>query len=104
MIITTKGANKRQGFNIDYSGYVGFKTPTRIPEMIGNMGNGLEYVDYRTALWKKKYGDASLSRPDFLTDDEKRRIKHGEYYDWLRELSQNALTTSHSVSAYRRYG
>ena len=46
------------------------------------MGNGLEYVDYRTALWKKKYGDASLSRPDFLTDDEKRRIKHGEYYDW----------------------
>lgn len=39
-----------------------------------------EYVDYRTALWKKKYGDASLSRPDFLTDDEKRRIKHGEYY------------------------
>lgn len=99
VIITTKGANKRQGFNIDYSGYVGFKTPTRIPEMIGNMGNGLEYVDYRTALWKKKYGDASLSRPDFLTDDEKRRIKHGEYYDWLRELSQNALTTSHSVSA-----
>lgn len=48
---------------------------------------------------EKKYGDASLSRPDFLTDDEKRRIKHGEYYDWLRELSQNALTTSHSVSA-----
>lgn len=53
VIITTKGANKRQGFNIDYSGYVGFKTPTRIPEMIGNMGNGLEYVDYRTALWKR---------------------------------------------------
>lgn len=99
VIITTKGANKRQGFNIDYAGYVGFKTPTRIPEMIGNMGNGMEYVDYRIALWKKKYGDASLSRPDFLTDDEKRRIKHGEYYDWLRELSQNALTTSHSLSA-----
>ena len=100
VIITTKrGLTSVRAFNIDYSGYVGFKTPTRIPEMIGNMGNGLEYVDYRTALWKKKYGDASLSRPDFLTDDEKRRIKHGEYYDWLRELSQNALTTSHSVSA-----
>ena len=56
------------------------------------MGNGMEYVDYRIALWKKKYGDASLSRPDFLTDDEKRRIKHGEYYDWLRELSQNAFS------------
>lgn len=65
VIITTKGANKRQGFNIDYSGYVGFKTPTRIPEMIGNMGNGLEYVDYRTAFVEKKYGDASLSRRTF---------------------------------------
>lgn len=38
-----------------------------------------------------KYGDASLSRPDFLTDDEKRRIKHGEYYDWLRELSAECI-------------
>ena len=34
VIITTKGANKRQGFNIDYAGYVGFKTPTRIPEKL----------------------------------------------------------------------
>ena len=99
VIITTKGANHKTGFTIDYAGYVGVKTPTRIPDMIGSKGNGLEYVDYRIALWKKKYGDASLSRPDFLTADEKRRIKYGEYYDWLRELSQNALTTSHTVTA-----
>ncbi|MEZ3418581.1 MAG: TonB-dependent receptor [Bacteroidales bacterium] len=99
IIITTKGANKKNGFSVDYSGYVGVKTPTRIPEMIGNKGNGMEYVDYRIALWKKKYGEASLSRPDFLTNDEKRRIKYGEYYDWLRELSGEALTTSHTVTA-----
>lgn len=99
VIITTKGANKRQGFMIDYSGYVGVKTPTRIPDMIGNMGNGLEYVDYRINLWKKKYGSASLNRPDFMTEDERRRVKNGEYYDWLRELSHNAITTNHSISA-----
>lgn len=99
VIITTKGANKHQGFNIDYSGYVGVKTPTRIPDMIGNMGNGMEYVDYRIALWQNKYGSSSLNRPDFLTDNERLRIKNGEYYDWLRELSQNALTTNHSISA-----
>lgn len=99
VIITTKGANKQQGFNVDYNAYVGLKTPTRIPDMIGNKGNGMEYVDYRIALWKKKYGDSSLMRSDFLTDDEKRRIKYGEYYDWLREISGESIVTSHSVSA-----
>jgi TonB-dependent SusC/RagA subfamily outer membrane receptor len=99
VIITTKGANKRPGFNVEYNGSVGVKTPTRIPDMIGNKGNGMEYVDYRIALWKKKYGDSSLMRPDFLTADEKRRIKYGEYYDWLRELSDESIVTSHNISA-----
>ncbi|SMO89457.1 TonB-linked outer membrane protein, SusC/RagA family [Saccharicrinis carchari] len=98
VIITTKGANKKKGFSIDYSGSFGVKTPTRIPDMIGNKGNGLEYVDYRVALWKKKYGDASLSRTDFLTDSEKKRIRNGEYYDWLREISDQSYVTNHSIS------
>lgn len=97
VIVTTKGANKKKGLSIEYSGSVGIKTPTRIPDMLGNKGNGLEYVDYRIALWKKKYGDASLSRSDFLTEDEKRRIRNGEYYDWLREVSDNSLVTNHSI-------
>lgn len=99
VIITTKGATKKKGFSIEYNGSIGIKTPTRIPDMIGNKGNGLEYVDYRIALWKKKYGDTSLSRPDFLTADEKRRIRNGEYYDWLREISSNSLVTSHSINS-----
>ena len=65
VLVTTKGATKREGFTIDYNGYVGLKTPTNIPDMIGNMGNGLEYYDYRTLLWKRKYGEGSLARPDF---------------------------------------
>lgn len=97
VIVTTKGASKKKGFSIEYSGSVGVKTPTRIPDMLGNKGNGLEYVDYRIALWKKKYGDASLSRSDFLTEDEKRRIRNGEYYDWIREVSDNSLVTNHSI-------
>lgn len=99
VIVTTKGANNRKGFNIEYNGSVGIKTPTRIPDMIGNYGNGDEYVDYRTALWKKVYGDASLSRPDFLTPDEKTRIKNGEYYDWLREVSGTAMVTNHNINS-----
>lgn len=99
VIVTTKGANKTKGFTVDYNGSVGISTPTRIPDMIGNKGNGLEYVDYKIALWKKKYGESSLGRSDFFTDDEKRRIKYGEYYDWLREISDEAITTNHSISA-----
>ncbi|NPA35442.1 MAG: TonB-dependent receptor [Chlorobi bacterium] len=97
VIITTKGANNKKGFNIEYSGNVGVKTPTRIPDMIGNYGDGYEYVEYKIELWKNKYGEASLSRPDFLTPDEKRRIKNGEYYDWLREVSSPSVVTNHNI-------
>lgn len=98
VLVTTKGATKREGFTIDYNGYVGLKTPTNIPDMIGNMGNGLEYYDYRTLLWKRKYGEGSLARPDFLTDAEKLRIKNGEFYDWIRELASNSMVVEHSLS------
>jgi TonB-linked SusC/RagA family outer membrane protein len=99
VIVTTKGATKKKGLSIEYNGHVGVKTPTRIPDMIGNKGNGLDYVDYRIALWKKKYGDASLSRPDFLTDAEKKRIRNGEYYDWLREISDNSIVQNHTINS-----
>ena len=99
VIITTKGATKTNGFTIEYSGSEGVKTPTRIPDMIGNQGNGMEYVNYRIALWTKKYGLASLSRSDFLTDAEKKRIKYGQYYDWLRELSGNGLVSTHNINS-----
>jgi TonB-dependent starch-binding outer membrane protein SusC len=97
VIITTKGANKKEGFNIEYNGYAGIKTPTRIPDMLGNKGNGMEYLNFRIAQWKTKFGASSLSSPSFLTQDERRHVKYGEYYDWLREFSKDAITTNNSV-------
>jgi len=99
VIITTKGNSNKQGFNAEYSGATNLKTATRIPDMIGNMGNGMEYVDYKIALWRKKYGESSLGRDDFLTQDEKRRVKYGEYYDWIREVAQNSLSTVQHLNA-----
>ena len=99
VIITTKGAVGSDEFVINYSGSVGIKTATRIPDMLGSEGNGMEYVDFRTTQWTNKFGPASLSTPGFLTDDERRRVKNGEYYDWLREFAQDAIVTNHSLSA-----
>lgn len=100
VIVTTKGSNVKEGVNtIEYSGDVGVKVATRIPDMIGNLGNGNEYVNYREALWVKKYGPSSLSRPDFLTLEEKTRIKNGEYYDWIREVSSPGLVTNHNINS-----
>lgn len=99
VIITTKGASRKEGLTIEYNGYVGIKTPTRIPDMIGSKGNGMDYFDYRVQLWTTKYGSASLGRSDFLTNDEKRRVRDGEFYDWLREISSNSVVTNHSVNA-----
>ncbi|WP_316837243.1 TonB-dependent receptor [Pedobacter nutrimenti] len=98
VLITTKGANKKAGFSIEYSATVSAKTPIRIPDMLGNEGNGLEYINYKIALWKKKYGESSLGRTDFFTDDEKRRIKHSEYYDWLREISKVGISNNHTIN------
>ncbi|HJH71197.1 MAG TPA: TonB-dependent receptor [Bacteroidaceae bacterium] len=97
VIVTTKGAHKKEGFSIEYNGYVGVKTPTRMPDMLGNKGNGMEYVNFRIAQWTNKFGESSLSSPSFLTDDERRHVKYGEYYDWLREFSHEALTTNNSL-------
>lgn len=99
VIITTKAANRKAGFQLEYNGTLSVKTPNRIPDMIGNLGNGLEYIDYKIALWTKKYGESSLGRSDFLTEDEKRRVRYGEYYDWLRELSGPSLSNMHHVTA-----
>src|SRR5690606_19850657 len=98
----TKAANRKPGFQVEYSGNLSLKTPTRIPDMIGNLGNGLEYVDYKIALWRAKYGESSLGRADFLTDDEKRRVKYGEYYDWLRELSGPSVSHLLHINANGR--
>lgn len=98
IIITTKGANRKEGFTIDYNGYFGIKTPTRIPDMIGNKGNGMDFYNYRTTLWKKIYGPNSIYRDDFLTTEEKKRIKNGEFYDWLREVSNDSYVTNHSIA------
>lgn len=97
VIVTTKGASKKEGFNIEYNASLGFKTPTRMPDMLGSKGNGMEYVKFRLAQWATKFGAASLSSPSFLTNEERNHIKYGEYYDWLREFSQNALTSNNSV-------
>lgn len=98
VIITTKGAVKKAGYSINYNGYAGVKVPARIPDMIGSEGNGLEYIDYRIALWSNKYGPFSLSRPDFLTPEEKERIRFGEYYDWSREVLKSGRINNHSIS------
>ncbi|MBO9635241.1 MAG: TonB-dependent receptor, partial [Chitinophagaceae bacterium] len=99
VIITTKGAKKKDGFDVNFNGYAGIKVPARIPDMIGSRGDGLEYVDYRIALWTNKYGPSSLSRPDFLTPAEKERVRYGEYYDWSREVLKSGLIHNHSINA-----
>lgn len=98
VIVTTKGANKKEGFTVEYNGYIGVKTPTRMPDMLGSKGNGMEYVNFRIDQWTNKFGQSSLSTPSFLTDDERRHIKHGEYYDWLREFAHEGLSTNNNLS------
>ncbi len=99
IIVTTKGAGKKDGFSIEYSGSIGYKTPTRMPDMLGSKGNGMEYVNFRIAQWTTKFGASSLSTPSFLTDNERRHVKYGEYYDWLREYAHDGLTNNHTISA-----
>jgi TonB-linked SusC/RagA family outer membrane protein len=67
--------------------------------MLGNKGNGMEYVNFRIAQWTNKFGQSSLGTSGFLTNDERRRVKYGEYYDWLREFAKEGMITNHTVTA-----
>lgn len=95
ILITTKKGKKREKATLSYSGYVGFQTPTALPEMV----NGRQYMELRNeAMWAagfaKPYDETAFEMYDS-------GLYPNEYSntDWINEVyKERALQTGHTVS------
>lgn len=95
ILVTTKQGNRKEKTTVSYSGYVGFQTPTALPELV----NGREYMElaneaYIAAGFGKLYQQEAFDAYD-------RGDSPNEYSntDWVNEVyKKSAMQTGHNVS------
>lgn len=98
VLVTTKGG-KVEKMNVAYSGYVGVKTPTYLPDV-------LDSWDYATLLNEAKYNaNPSGGKNQAYTDEEIGWFREGskpDYYpntNWADlVLDKHVMTTQHSLN------
>lgn len=98
VLVKTKGG-KAEKMNVSYSGYVGMKMPTYLPDV-------LDSWDYGTLLNEAKYNNNPKGgKNQAYTDDEIGWFKDGSKPDFYPNtkwadlvLDKNVLTTQHSLN------
>ncbi len=94
IIVSTKRGTQGKP-QINYSGTVGVRTYTNLPDMM----SGDEYValarEAARAGNKNEYKDDAK----VFTESELKAIADGNYYDWKDAITNPALQTSHTISA-----
>ena len=95
ILITTKQGSKSEQVSVNYSGYVGVQTPTRLPEMV----SGREYM----TLLNEALSNAGLaevySDEAFEKYDSKNYPNDYSNTDWLDEVYKKyAAQTSHNLN------
>lgn len=95
ILITTKKGRKQEKATVSYQGYVGFQTPTALPELV----NGRQYME----LSNEAMAAAGFSKP--YDDEAFAKYDSGEHpndysnTDWVNEIfKKRAMQTGHSVS------
>jgi len=94
IIVSTK-KGKAGKFTISYDGYVGYRTPANLPDMM----NGPEYVQWRTDLFEKQGKSTDRSNAEFFTPEEWDIIDNGNYTDWIDIILRNGIQTSNTITA-----
>lgn len=98
VLVTTKGG-KAEKMNVSYSGYVGVKTPTYLPDV-------LDSWDYATLLNEAKYNaNPTGGKNQAYTDEEIGWFKDGSKPDYYPNtkwadlvLDKHIVTTQHSLN------
>lgn len=95
IIVTTKRGELGKP-KISYSGYVGVKTYTNLPDMM----SGDEYVNLAREATRGDGPNYVYKRDEeiFTDPSELQAVKDGNYYNWLDAVSHPALITNHSIS------
>ena len=93
-MVTTKRGKKGTA-KINYSGYVGFRKYTNLPDMM----SGDEYVQLARESVRASNNNVYKSDSEIFTSSELKAIENNNYFDWLDAVTHTALMTNHTVSA-----
>lgn len=93
LVTTKRGAQGKP--TIDYSGYVGVRQYTNLPEMM----TGDEYVQLAREAVRAKNNNAYKEDSQIFTASELKAIEDGNYFNWVDAISKPAVITNHTVSA-----
>lgn len=94
VLVTTKRGKKGTA-KINYSGYVGFRKYTNLPDMM----SGDEYVQLARESVRASNNNVYKSDSEIFTSSELKAIENNNYFDWLDAVTHTALMTNHTVSA-----
>ena len=93
LVTTRKGQAGRP--RVDYSGYVGVRSYTNLPEMM----TGEEYVQLAREAARAGNNNNYKDDDKVFTASELKAIQDGNYFDWVKATSHPALMTNHTVAA-----
>lgn len=94
VLVTTK-RGKAGDVKIDYSGYVGVRQYTNMPEMM----SGDEYVQIAREAKRNKTTYKYAPDSEIFTASELKAIQDHNYFDWVDAISHPAAMTNHTLSA-----
>ncbi|MDN3669326.1 SusC/RagA family TonB-linked outer membrane protein [Echinicola jeungdonensis] len=107
VIVTTKSGEFSEGkASIQYSGFVGMRTISNIPDFL-NAEEAIEYTKNR-GIVGLIYSGSEITAPDGLFgfpssgdahDYWVENLGNKNYYDWVGELTKPGLNTNHFISA-----
>lgn len=95
ILVTTKQGSQKEKTTVSYSGYVGFQTPTALPDLV----NGREYMElaneaYVAAGFGKLYQEEA-----FESYDKGDSPNDYSNTDWVKEVyKRSAMQTGHNIS------
>lgn len=94
ILITTKNPEKGK-VRVEYNGYVNFKTPYELPEI---MSAG-EYAELANAYAKEINASTGTSRSEFYTQDQIDEFYQNGGYDYVKKVFRNvAIEHTHELS------
>lgn len=95
ILVTTKQGSQKEKTSVSYSGYVGFQTPTALPDLV----DGREYMELANEAYVAA-GFGKLYLEDaFETYDRGDSPNEYSNTDWVKEVyKKSAMQTGHNVS------
>ena len=93
LVTTRRGQTGKP--RVDYSGYVGVRTYTNLPDMM----TGEEYVKLAREAARAGNNNQYKTDEQIFTASELKAIQDGNYFNWIDATTHPAVMTNHSLSA-----